>query len=303
MTMERVREILRAAVVAGMVAASVCAAPRADAQTVDQPVVLFPGGAPDAIPTAPETTVTSTNAKGKPITRVTNVSVPTMTVYHPAAALDQHVAVLVFPGGGFKFMAYDMEGSEVCQWLNSVGVTAVLLKYRVPAPAEGYAGKLPLEDAQRAIGLVRSHAEEWGIDGKRVGVIGFSAGANLAAAMSTHDMRLWPAVDAADKLPARADFAMVIYPGDVVEVGTNNKLRADYPVDKKTPPTFIVQAENDKLILNSIAYYIGLQAAGVPAEMHLYADGGHGFGLRSEATVSVWPKLAEAWMKSIKVLK
>jgi len=279
----------------------------AHAQTVDSPVELWPAGhVPDAVATPPESTETvPVNPKkgGAPIIKITNVSVPTLTVYHPSAALDTHVAMVVFPGGGYKLLAYNLEGTEVCQWLNSIGITGVLVKYRVPLPDGGERGKLPLEDAQRAIRLVRSHAADWHIDANRIGSVGFSAGGNLSALVSTHVSGTYPKIDAADDLSPTPNFAMVIYPGYLAADGTNNKIQSNLPVTKDVPPTFMVQAENDPLSINAVAYFLALQAAKVPVEMHLYAEGGHGFGLRPTTyPVSHWTDLATTWLHTIKIL-
>ena len=279
------------------------------AQKVDTPLPLWPDGPPKiagvaAIPT-PEN-VTPGERPGKtPIQLMTNVSQPMMTVYHPSAALDQHAAVLVFPGGGYSILAYDLEGTEVCDWLNSLGITAVLVKYRVPNPAGIERGVIQLQDAQRAIGLVRSHATDWHIAPDKVGVIGFSAGGNLAALASTHfAKRNYTAIDAADSTSARPDFAMLIYPAYIDANGSDDQVAVNITVTPDTPRTFLVQAENDDQYINaSLTYYIALKKAKVPVELHLYADGGHGFGLEpSPLPVSHWPELAATWMRTIGVL-
>ncbi len=208
-----------------------------------------------------------------------------MTVYSPKGT-NTGVAMVVFPGGGYNALAMDLEGTEICDWLTSRGITAVLLKYRVPTkPKVGPYGESPqaLEDAQRTLGLVRFHAAEWQIDPHKIGVIGFSAGGHMAAATSTHfDKRLYPPVDAADKESCRPDFAIACYPGHLWDGGEDLKLNPNVPVTTNTPPTFLLQAEDDHVdgVEQSLVYYVGLKQAGVPVEMHLYAQGGHGFGLR-----------------------
>ena len=245
----------------------------------------------------------STDAKdpliaGKPVVRITNVSVPTLTVYSPAKP--NGAAVLVFPGGGYRILAIDLEGTEICQWLNSLGITAVLVKYRVPNRAGLPPYAPPLQDAQRAIGMVRARAAEWSIDPKRVGVLGFSAGAHLSAALSTnYEKRTYPRVDAADDLNCRPDFAMLIYPGGVRNPKTN-LLAEELQVTANTPATFIVQAEDDSVhVENSLLYYSALKAAKVPVEMHLYPTGGHGYGLRpTKDAVTTWPARAADWLQA-----
>ncbi|MBI2809706.1 MAG: alpha/beta hydrolase [Candidatus Melainabacteria bacterium] len=243
---------------------------------------------------------------------VGKVSTPTMTVY-PAKGKNTGAAVVIFPGGGYWILAMDIEGTDVCDWLTARGVTCVLLKYRVPGnglyPRSGCYPKSPmaLEDAQRTIRLVRSHAAEWQIDPNKIGVLGFSAGGHLVAATSTlFDKKLYKPVDAADKFSCRPDFAVALYPGHLLENTTAHfQLNPYIPITKRTPPTFIVQAENDPVddVQNSLVYFAGLKKAGVPAEMHIYADGKHAFGLRrTKFPITRWPELAELWMKSIGVL-
>ena len=241
---------------------------------------------------------------GKPWIAVRNVSRPTMTVYSPEGN-NTGTAVVVFPGGGYNILAIDLEGTEVCDWLTSKGITCVLLKYRVPGVKVGpYRNcSTALEDAQRTVGLVRFHAAEWHIDPHRIGVPGFSAGGHMAAAMSTQfEQRLYPAVDAADQESCRPDFALALYPGHLAVPETDFALNPDIQVSNHTPATFLLQAEDDPVdpVENSLVYYAALRKAGVPAEMHLYAKGGHAFGLRrTESPITEWPQLAEAWLGSI----
>jgi acetyl esterase/lipase len=268
-------------------------------------VPIWPGAAPDAQPVPGAEYVTNTlTPKGKPLVWVCNVSRPTMTVYLPEGT-NTGTAMVVFPGGGYNALAMDLEGTEICDWLTSRGITAVLLKYRVPTPKrEAYgASQMALEDAQRTLGLVRFHAAEWHIDPHKIGVIGFSAGGHMVAATSTHfDKRSYPAVDAADQESCRPDFAIACYPGHLWGGDEDLHLNPNVPVTTNTPPTFIVQAEDDHVdgVEQSLVYYIGLKKAGVPVEMHLYAQGGHGFGLRrTKFPITEWPRLVETWLKTI----
>ncbi|MEJ2009508.1 MAG: alpha/beta hydrolase [Acidobacteriota bacterium] len=284
-------------------------------------VPIWPGTPPDAQPVAgPEyaKTVKSHLVAGRTWVAVGNVSRPTMTVYPPKAK-NTGVAVVVFPGGGFEILAIDLEGTEVCNWLTSEGITCVLLKYRVPDsgphgdPRIGgqVNPKAPtaLEDAQRTMGLVRLHAAEWHINPNKIGVLGFSAGGYLAAAISTHfTKRLYPAVDAADKESCRPDFAVALYPGHLCEFpghpcsDRSVELNPRVQVTRQTPTTFLLQAENDPEdnVNNSLVYYLALKKAGVPVEMHLYAQGGHAFGLRrTKFPITRWPQLMEAWLRTI----
>jgi acetyl esterase/lipase len=241
---------------------------------------------------------------GRPIIRLGNVATPTITLYQPTAK-NTGAAVVVFPGGAYRILAIDLEGTEVCDWLNSIGVTCVLLKYRVPNSGPYPKSAAALQDAQRAVGVVRQHAAEWKIDPHRVGVLGFSAGAHLAAALSTHfDKRLYNPIDAADQRSCRPDFAVIVYPGYLAIAEQNFAPNAEIRVTEQTPPTFIVQAEDDPVhVENATVYFLALKNAKVPAEMHLYAQGGHGYGLRRTALpVTEWPQLAETWLRTIQVL-
>jgi acetyl esterase/lipase len=249
---------------------------------------------------------------GKPWSYVGSVSRPTMTVYSPTES-NTGAAVVVFPGGAYEILSIDLEGTEACDWLTSKGITCVLLKYRVPGkpselnPKSGPFPQSPaaLEDAQRTVGLVRFHAAEWHIDPHKIGVLGFSAGGHLAAALSTHfEHRLYPAVDAADKESCRPDFAVVLYPGHLSLAANSIALNPDIAarITPQTPPTFLLQNEDDNVDRpeDSLSYYLALKKAGVPVEMHLYAQGGHGFGLRrTNFPVTRWPQLVETWLGTI----
>ncbi len=279
-------------------------------------VRIWPGAVPDALPHPPPETV------GRDWPKVTNVSEPTMTRYPPRGR-NTGAAVVVFPGGGYQMLAMDLEGTEICDWLTSRGITCVLLKYRVPNSGPTWVDnhryyprvQTALQDAQRTIGLVREHAAEWGVDPHRVGVIGFSAGGHLVAAVSTHfDHRTYAPVDAADRFSSRPDFALAIYPGHLwvhededraTRDGNDLGLRPDIHPTADSPPTFIVMAEDDRVdgVEQALAYYVALHKAGVPTEMHLYARGGHAFGLRKpNLPVGQWPELAETWLYTIGVL-
>jgi len=271
-------------------------------------LTLWPKGAPGPNtttgPEADTSTTTSDKIAGRPLVRLGNVSVPTLTVFAPKGK-NTGAAVVVFPGGSYKILAIDLEGTEVCDWLTSRGITCVILKYRVPDTGPYPKSDEALQDAQRAVGMVRAHAAEWKIDPKRVGVLGFSAGAHLAAAVSTHyETRLYPKVDAADDLSCRPDFAVVVYPGYLALSEKEFAFNADIPVTKETPPTFLVQAEDDPVhVENATVYFLALKAAGVPAELHVYAKGGHGYGLRrTQLPVTGWPGLVDEWLTTIGVV-
>ena len=279
-------------------------------------VPIWPGAAPDAQPSAgPElvTTVTNKLVAGRPWQLVDNVSQPTMTVYSPKGT-NTGVAIVVFPGGGYYELAMDLEGTEVCDWLSSRGITAVLLKYRVPNSGPHYdphlrrhaepKAPLALEDAQRTVGLVRFHAAQWHIDPHKVGVLGFSAGGHLVVNLSTHfEQRAYRPVDAADKESCRPDFAVGIYPGHATDnTAQEFELNPTIRISRHTPPTFLLMAEDDHVdgVQQALVYYIALKRAEVPTEMHLYAQGGHAFGLRrSKFPITEWPQLVEKWLGTI----
>jgi acetyl esterase/lipase len=276
-------------------------------------VPIWPGAPPDARPASgPEDEVTrsETLVAGAPWHAVSDVVRPTLTVFPPKGA-GTGAAVVVFPGGGYRVLAIDLEGTEVCDWLTSVGVTCVLLKYRVPGSGPHWdparhrhvTPKAPtaLQDAQRALSLVRHHAAEWHVDPQKVGVLGFSAGGHLVAAVSTHAARAYRAVDAADAERFRPDFAIALYSGHLWDE-PRFRLAPDIRVTPGTPPTFLLHAQDDPVddVNHSLVYYRALKEAGVPVEMHLYASGGHAFGLRRAASpITGWPGLVEAWLRTI----
>jgi acetyl esterase/lipase len=274
-----------------------------------EPIVLWPKGAPGEVGNIGEEHDTTKPSEGlvdgKAVVRLGNVSVPTITIYKPAPERDTGAAVMVCPGGGYNILAMDLEGTEVCEWLNSIGVTGCLLKYRVPARKNQERYLAPLQDAQRALSVIRSRASEWGVDPKRLGILGFSAGGDLSALASTRfDQRSYETIDDADQKSCRPDFTILIYPAYLVK-GVGPELAPEVTVTSKTPATFLAQTEDDAVhVENCIYYYLALKNAKVPAEMHLFATGGHGYGLRgsSKAVVS-WPKRAEEWMRGLGVLE
>ena len=264
-----------------------------------------PPGATVNLP--PEVNMNADNSKsmaGRTYVRLGNVSTPTITLYK-ARGINSGVAILVFPGGGYQILSMDLEGTEVCDWLNSIGVNCILLKYRVPDVGPYPKSAAALQDAQRAVGLVRLHAAEWGIDPNRVGVLGFSAGGHLAAAISNHyDKRIYDPIDAADQLSCRPDFAVVLYPGYLAITEQNFAPNPDIQPTANTPPTFLLQAEDDPVhVENAVVYFMALKNAKVPAELHVFAEGEHGYGLRPrDYPIMGWPKLVETWLRTIKML-
>ena len=270
-----------------------------------KPLHLWPGQAPgDTGSLPPEADLTKTNENfvaGRRLIRLGNVSTPTLTVFKPAPDKDTGAAVLVCPGGGYHILALDLEGTEVCEWLNSIGVTGVLLKYRVPRRPDLAPHAAPLQDAQRAMGIVRHQAKELGIDPKRIGVLGFSAGGHLAATLSNnHTERSYPVVDDADKESSKPDFAVLVYPAYLTQKDKGEALSPELPVSAtNTPPTFVVMTQDDPVrVENAVFYGLALKNAGVPAEVHLYPSGGHGYGLRrTENPVTAWPDRVAEWMR------
>ena len=286
-----------------------------------QQVHIWPGVVPDAHPAAGAEVATTSEdpvAAGKLGVWVERVSQPTMTVYSPRGR-NTGVAVVVFPGGGYQGLAIALEGTEVCDWLTSRGITCVLLKYRVPESGPwGWddacgcqhqpKGPMALEDAQRTMGLVRYHAAQWHINPHKIGVMGFSAGGHMVAAISTHfAKREYRTIDAADNVSCRPDFAVALYPGHLSlarnTIGLNPDIRSH--ITRETPTTFLLQNEDDDVdrVEDSLSYYFALKKAGVPIELHTYAQGGHGFGLRrTKFPVTLWPQLVETWLVTIGVL-
>jgi acetyl esterase/lipase len=273
-------------------------------------IAIWPNAVPDAIRNSQQESVVQATGHGGWL-QINNVSNPTMTVY-PAKGSNTGVAVIVFPGGGFKVLAIDLEGTEICDWLTSRGITYILSKYRVPGGNDYWdekcncrvTPKIPraLQDAQRTIKLVRSKVKELNLDPNKIGVMGFSAGGYLVAQTSNIVVPAYRPVDAIDQLSSRPDFAVALYPGHLCRSGS---FEPSIHVTKGTPPTFLLQAWNDPVdpICNSILYATALNKSGVPSEIHLFAKGGHAFGLRDkEHPVAAWPTLVENWLKEVGVL-
>ncbi|HVX62916.1 MAG TPA: alpha/beta hydrolase [Pirellulales bacterium] len=270
----------------------------------DEPVTLnvWPGKAPGAKETAEAEKYMPELPGVRKVQRLTNVSQPTIAVYRPAEDKNTGASVLICPGGGYRILAMDLEGEEVARWLNSIGVTGIVLKYRVPSTVKPAENLPPLQDAQRAMRVVRANAEKWNLDPARLGVLGFSAGGHLAARTATHfDQQHYEPLDASDDLSCRPDFAVLIYPAYLDKDG---ELVEEIRVSKETPPAFVVHAYDDPLKPeSSLVLFQALKKADVPAELHIYGSGGHGFGLRpSEHSCCTWPQRCEEWLNSRSVL-
>ncbi|MEO8822731.1 MAG: alpha/beta hydrolase [Ginsengibacter sp.] len=228
------------------------------------------------------------------VIRFTDITDPVISVYRSNTVSTTNAGIIICPGGGNKYLAMNLEGTEVALWLNKIGVTAFLLQYRVPDKQ-----KASLQDIQRAIRLVRNNAAEWGIDTDKIGVMGFSAGGNLAARAATNfNNKTYIPVDNMDSISCRPDFALLIYPGPLSR-GPDHKLIPQLPVEKDDPPMFLFVTNDDPIGLPlSLAY--ALHEAKVPTELHVYPKGGHGYGLRKgNPAAEAWPPLAATWMKNI----
>jgi acetyl esterase/lipase len=246
---------------------------------------------------------------GKPTKWLTNVTKPSLTIYRPAKDKDSGVAMLICPGGGYHNLGWDVEGEEVAAWLNSIGITGIILKYRCPRRPEDVKGEPPLgplKDAQRAVSLVRSRAKEWGIDPKKIGMVGFSAGGHLVGATATNfGKRAYEPLDDIDKVSCRPDFAIMLYSG-YFKVKDKDELSPTIRVIAETPPMFLVHASDDPIsaVDHSVTMYLAMKRAGVPAEMHIYATGGHGFGVRKvDHPCATWTERCVDWLGKQGILK
>ena len=276
------------------------------AQEVLAPISIWPAAPPGRMAATGKEGDTSKEQDGKiaglPVIRLGNVSKPTLTIYKPAVENSSGAAVLVCPGGGYNILAYDLEGTEVCQWLNSIGVTAGLLKYRVPKAENDPRPIEALQDAQRALAILRSRASELAVDDSRIGVLGFSAGGHLSARLCTnYGTRAYEPIDETDNVSCRPDFAVLVYPAYLIHKDAEQEL----PVDAQTPPMFLTMAADDPVDADNVLQLsLSLKHAKVPVELHLYPSGGHGFGLRrTQANCTHWPDRAAEWMRSQGFLK
>lgn len=241
----------------------------------------------------------------KKVARLMNVTEPTLTLYAAPADKANGTAVVICPGGGYNILAWDLEGTEIAEWLNRHGVAAIVLKYRVPRRDNRAPHVAPLKDAQRAMSIVRSKAKELGIDEKKIGILGFSAGGHLAAMTSMHfDQRTYDKLDAIDEVSCRPDFAVLVYPAYLTNK-EQTELSPDVKISEETPPMFLAHAGDDPVTpLSSVLLYAALKRAKVPAELHVYATGGHGYGMRSDNTTAAnWPLRCEEWLRGRGLIK
>jgi acetyl esterase/lipase len=248
-----------------------------------------------------------------PTKLITNVTRPTLTIYQPAKDKNTGTAMVICPGGGYWDLYWELEGEEVAAWLNSVGMTGIILKYRCPRRPGDVRGEPPLGpqlDAQRAMSLVRSRAAEWGIDPHRIGMVGFSAGGHLALATATNfEQRLYEPIDAIDEISSRPDFAVLCYSG-YLKAKDKDEIRPGLRIPANMPPILLAHASDDNesyggsIAENSVFMYLALKRAGIPTELHIYATGDHDFGVRqNEKLPSSWPQLCVNWLRSQGLLK
>jgi len=269
---------------------------------------LWPNGNPESYSGNPETDITKTTdrlVEGKALQHLTNISKPTLAFYPAPSNNNTGATLVVFPGGGYRILAYDLEGTEVCTWLNSIGMNCALIKYRVPMEKRFPESTADLEDAQQAVRLTRSHAAEWHLDPHRIGVLGFSAGGHLVVILGNHpDFKRTqePASEAA--ISARPDFIVAIYPAYLADPPALTQLAHGIDPIATAPPTFLLQAEDDPVhVENVLVYAQALKQLKVPTELHVYSEGGHGYGLRPSALpVTHWPSLVETWLHTIHIL-
>jgi acetyl esterase/lipase len=280
--------------------------PLLDAQQTTLP--LWPNGTPEPYTGAPETDITKPTDRlvdGRPLAHLTNIGNPSLAFYPAPANNNSGAAIVVFPGGSYRILAYDLEGTEVCTWLNSIGVNCVLVKYRVPIEKKFPEDTRDLEDAQQAMRITRSHAAEWHLDLHRIGALGFSAGGHLVVVLGNHADFKRPNAPASEAaIDARPDFIVAIYPAYLTETPSLTQLAKGIDPSATTPPTFLLQAEDDPVhVENVLVYAQVLKQLKIPTELHVYAEGGHGYGLRpTNLPVTHWPALAETWLHTIHIL-
>jgi acetyl esterase/lipase len=256
-------------------------------------VYLWPGKVPGE--TKGKLPAVISETRDDNVTRYDEVTNPLLEVYKPAAASNNGAAVVICPGGGYRILAYDKEGTEIAAWLNRLGYTAFVLQYRIPNKQEG-----ALQDAQRALRIVRANASNWKIDPDKVGIMGFSAGGSLSARASTGFTRkTYSPVDKADSLSCRPSFTMLIYPA-YLDQGENRTLTPELKLTGNTPPMFIFETIDDPYGNSAIVMAQAMRDAKLPVEVHLLPEGGHGYGLRpGKRAAETWPLLAEKWLNII----
>lgn len=269
-----------------------------------KPIEIWPDLAPGETTRLTGETLPARAGENPPITRVTNITRPTMTVHRPAQP--NGTAVVILPGGGFSRVVPDLEGTEAAAWLNRHGVTAFVLSYRTTADPKTPGWIKPLQDAERALSLLRSQADQWGLQKDRIGLLGFSAGGQVACRLlSNENKKTYARIDAVDDVAHRPDFSILIYPWNMYDTKTD-ALAEGIAVPKTCPPTYLVHTDDDhSSSLGAVLFYAGLKKHAIPAELHVYGNGGHGYGLRSQpgSQISTWPDHAAHWLGTRGLLK
>ena len=293
-------------------AVAICVAAVTGQAEEPEPIAIWPNLAPGETQRSVGRTLPRRDGENPPATRITAISSPRLVI-HPAPQPGPRPAVVIFPGGAYRYVVADKEGSEAAKWLNRLGVTGCVLHYRTridrkpsdERPLIPWDAQAPLQDGQRAIRWLRAHADQWDVDPDAVGVLGFSAGGQAAALVSArHGSPAYAAIDAVDEQSCRPDFSMLIYPWRLTL--DDQQLQPAFTVDKQTPPTFLVHADLDSASsLSSVLYYAALRRAGVSGELHVYQGGGHGYGMRPtpQSDVDTWPQRAAQWLQRRKIVR
>ena len=267
-----------------------------------QTLKLWPEGAPGGLPKLSEATQKLRDSYGKAPNRVTDVTDPELVVYRPEHP--NGTAVVVAPGGGYMFLSWENEGTQVCEWLNQLGVTALLLKYRTPTRDDADPFEKPVADALRAIGIARHHATEWKLQTNRIGLLGFSAGGNLLGhAACDRGLRSYPTKPDLDD-PKGPDFGIMIYGGGFLDKNDPSKFREGFSVPADAPPMFFAVAHDDKNApVEAARLYLEYKKQNLPAEIHVFTHGGHGFGMRQTGKpINAWPQRCTEWMRSLNLI-
>jgi acetyl esterase/lipase len=258
-----------------------------------QTIHLWPNNVPgETEPKHPPVKIDNTRGN---VTRITDITDPALVVFPASADNNNGAGIIICPGGGYNILAIDKEGYEVAEWLNKLGFSAFVLQYRVPKKQEG-----ALQDAQRALRIVRSKAKQWNLNPDKLGIMGFSAGGSLCARASTlYEKETYTRVDEKDDLSCRPDFALLIYPA-YLDKGENRTLTPELKVNEQTPPMYLFATADDKHGNSALIFAGALRDNNVPVELHLLPEGGHGYGLRQgNAAAETWPTLAEKWLQKI----
>ncbi|QDU59839.1 Acetylxylan esterase precursor [Planctomycetes bacterium Pan216] len=293
---------MRTPIILGLVAglAATGISPTAGALEPTKTIDLWPDMAPGETERSPGKVLPKRPGEHPAVTRVEEITRPTMDIFKAPAEKSNGTAVVILPGGGFGKVVPDKEGSEAAEWLNRLRVTAFVVRYRTAKRGDAAPWLKAVQDGQRALSLVRSEAETFGVDPERVGLLGFSAGGQAAAILMAHpDKRFARAVDAVDEEPFAPDFGLLVYPWRVADPETG-QLKSEIAIDKRFPPTFLVHTHDDaSTSLGSVGIYAALKRQGVPAELHIYQNGGHGYGLRpvEGSEVHTWPDRATSWLR------